>query len=128
MVRFAVKFSFLEASCCKVEVINGGEGDFFLFPFSLVILSGLRHNVPSAPAVLYQFDGISVQNHQTYCLISVSAQESTWVLISCCRLSFCTRILVLNSSTNGNSTSLFIRRIDAREISSALPFADSLGR
>jgi hypothetical protein len=29
MVLLTEKYSFLAASCCNVEVVNGGEGDFF---------------------------------------------------------------------------------------------------
>ena len=34
MVLLTEKYSFLAASCCNVEVVNGGAGDFFAGFFS----------------------------------------------------------------------------------------------
>ena len=37
MVLLVIKFNFLEASCCSVLVVNGGNGFFILFPFLTVL-------------------------------------------------------------------------------------------
>ena len=38
IVRRALNDSFLDASCCKVEVVNGGAGVFFLVLFLILVM------------------------------------------------------------------------------------------